>query len=114
MGVVEDKIKDLLVQFQADETLGGYCAQILAAFPETQPKPGMSQTRALEEPLTSREMEILELLRERLTNKEIANRLVISPGTVKGHTINIYQKLSVNGRRQAVAKAVDLGILPAE
>jgi ATP/maltotriose-dependent transcriptional regulator MalT len=46
-----------------------------------------------------------------LTNKEIAARLVISVGTVKQHAYNINQKLNVRGRRQAVAKAISLGIL---
>jgi LuxR family maltose regulon positive regulatory protein len=61
--------------------------------------------------LTDRELEILELLYKRLSNKEIAAQLVISPGTVKGHTIKIYQKLDVNSRRQAVEKAISLGLL---
>ena len=63
------------------------------------------------EPLTNRELQVLKLLREHLTNKEIAAQLVISPGTVKGHTIRIYQKLDVKGRSQAVEKALSLGIL---
>ena len=63
------------------------------------------------ESLTIREMDVLELLAERLSNKEIAAQLVISPGTVKGHTIRIYNKLDVQGRQQAVEKAKALGIL---
>ena len=65
-------------------------------------------------PLTNREMQILEFLGKRLTNKEIAAQLVIAPGTVKAHTIHIYQKLAVKGRRQAVEKSIALGILPAK
>ena len=61
--------------------------------------------------LHSSEQEVLELLAERLSNKEIAARLVISPATVKRHTINIYQKLQVNSRREAVAKGMALRIL---
>jgi LuxR family maltose regulon positive regulatory protein len=63
------------------------------------------------EPLTNRELDVLELMAQRLTNKEIAAQLIISSGTVKLHAHNIYQKLDVNGRRQAVAKATALGIL---
>ncbi len=63
------------------------------------------------EPLTSRESEVLELLAQRLSNQEIAAKLVVSVATVKRHTANIYQKLHVNSRRQAVAKAQAIGQL---
>jgi LuxR family transcriptional regulator, maltose regulon positive regulatory protein len=63
------------------------------------------------EVLTNRELDVLELLQARLTNKEIAARLFVSPETVKKHTFGIYRKLGVSGRRQAVAVALDRRIL---
>jgi len=51
------------------------------------------------------------MLAHRLSNKEIAAKLFISPETVKKHLNNIYGKLSVSNRRQAVEKAETLGIL---
>lgn len=66
---------------------------------------------ALIEPLTARELEVLQLLTEGLSNREIAQRLVIATGTVKRHTINLYGKLGVNSRTQAVAQARRLNIL---
>jgi LuxR family maltose regulon positive regulatory protein len=94
--------------------------RILAAFPEPQQMiasgDAVSRSRAansgLVEPLTDRELEVLALLRERLSNKEIASQLVLSTATVKRYTINVYQKLGVNKRRDAVIKAEALGILP--
>lgn len=61
--------------------------------------------------LTDREHEVLRLLSRRLSNKEIANQLFISPLTVKVHTDHIYQKFNVNNRRDAVIAAVAAGIL---
>jgi LuxR family maltose regulon positive regulatory protein len=63
------------------------------------------------EPLTEREFEVLKLLAVRLSNKEIAQMLVISPRTVKKHTTHIYRKLYVHKRREAVVKAIQIGLL---
>jgi LuxR family transcriptional regulator, maltose regulon positive regulatory protein len=65
----------------------------------------------LVEPLTDRELDVLALLRERLSDKEIAHKLGLSTATVKRHAANLYGKLGVNTRRDAVLKAEALGIL---
>ena len=65
---------------------------------------------SLVEPLTPRELDVLALLAQGLTNKEIAQRLVISPGTVKQHAYNLFQKLQVSNRQQAVTQASAWGI----
>lgn len=67
---------------------------------------------ALIEPLSRRELEILHLLAEGKTNQEIAQRLIIANGTVKAHAANIYRKLDVANRTEAVTRARQLGILP--
>ena len=64
------------------------------------------------DPLSKREQQVLGLLAERLSNKEIADELNISVVTVKRHTANIYDKLGVHSRRKAVAKAAGLGLFP--
>ena len=66
---------------------------------------------ALVEPLTPRELEVLHLIAEGLTNQQIAEELIISVGTVKSYTNQIYGKLGVNSRTQAVARARAVGIL---
>ncbi|UCF98311.1 MAG: hypothetical protein JSV89_01965 [Spirochaetaceae bacterium] len=65
------------------------------------------------EPLSRRETEVLELLARGASNKEVARLLYISLHTVKWHTANIYGKLCVENRTQAVAKARALGLLSA-
>jgi ATP/maltotriose-dependent transcriptional regulator MalT len=70
-----------------------------------------SAAEGLIEPLTGREIEVLALLAQRLTYKEIGAQLFISAGTVSQHAVRIYQKLQVNNRRQAVVKAQALGLL---
>jgi LuxR family maltose regulon positive regulatory protein len=101
-----------------------YIRRILAAFPPEasagrlgdviiHPVPHAANTPALIEPLTAREYDILVLLSQRLSNKEIAQKLNITTDTVKRHTYNIYQKLAVNRRADAIARATALGILAA-
>ncbi|MCB9097930.1 MAG: hypothetical protein H6632_00205 [Anaerolineales bacterium] len=62
-------------------------------------------------PLTQRELELLELVDQRLTVAEMADRLVISPNTVKKHVSNIYTKLGAKNRREAIATAKEVGLL---
>ncbi len=68
----------------------------------------------LAEPLTPRELDILTLLQKPLSNKEIAQKLHISYETAKRHIANIYGKLGVNRRWDAVARAIELHILPPD
>jgi LuxR family maltose regulon positive regulatory protein len=105
---------DLLRRMQNREPFVEYIASILQAFGDASDHAAEPEGRKqLAEPLTNREAEILELLAKRYSNKEIAAELVISPATVKGHTINLYQKLSVHNRRDAVWAARALGLIPS-
>jgi LuxR family maltose regulon positive regulatory protein len=61
--------------------------------------------------LSPRETEVLQLIAQGLTNKEIAQKLVIAPSTAKRHTVNIYNKLGVSNRAEATAKAYELGLV---
>jgi LuxR family maltose regulon positive regulatory protein len=63
------------------------------------------------EPLSERELEVLRLIADGFSNAEIAQRLIIAHGTVKRHTNNIYGKLGVQSRTQAVARSRELGLL---
>jgi LuxR family maltose regulon positive regulatory protein len=95
-----------------------YTSRLLAAFPIVEPEqtdPSKTQAPKSEsvEPLSERELEVLQLIAKGLTNPEIAARLFLSLNTVKVHTRNIYGKLGVNNRTQAVARARALGILPS-
>lgn len=62
--------------------------------------------------LTPREHEILGLIAEGLSNREIAERLFVSENTVKTHSSRVFEKLSVNRRVQAVQRGKDLGLIP--
>jgi LuxR family maltose regulon positive regulatory protein len=120
----------LLKQLLRQNVALDYIRQILAAFrdderavvPEAADQPTASPPKPRRpfppsqspvEPLTNRELDVLDLLEQRLSNNEIADNLFISPKTVKKHLENIYGKLNVNSRRQAVEKATALGILPS-
>jgi LuxR family maltose regulon positive regulatory protein len=116
-------MSDLLIRTTRQKAHPGYVEQILAGFGngeirlEQDASDGQGTSRpslsnqALVEPLTNREIEILSILAKRLSNDVIAQKLFISPETVKRHLYNIYQKLGVKNRQQAIAKAESTGIL---
>ncbi|MFZ2486503.1 MAG: response regulator transcription factor [Anaerolineae bacterium] len=66
---------------------------------------------ALEEPLSERELEILRLLAQGMTNREIAQQLFLAEGTVKNYVTNILGKIGARDRTQAALRAHELGIL---
>ncbi len=87
-----------------------FTGKLLIAFPKMgtdRQKPAAE----LVEPLSKREIEVLEQLAKGLTNRQIAQQMVISLDTVKTHTGNIYSKLGVNNRTQAVIQARTLGLI---
>jgi LuxR family maltose regulon positive regulatory protein len=79
--------------------------------PSTWPPASKTGVQPSVEPLTNRELDILQLLADRLYDKEIAKALSISVWTVRTHVRHIFEKLHVTGRRQAVLKAEELGLL---
>ena len=98
----------LISQIDVNEQLRSYVSQIQVAFRKIEQPLG---SKIGIEPLTNRELEVLVLLAERRTNKEIAIQLAISSGTVRQHAYNLYQKLDVSNRREAVSRAIELGLL---
>jgi len=85
-----------------------YARTLLAAFV----KPAREMpSQSLIDPLSERECQVLQLLTTDLSGPEIAEKLMVSVNTVRFHTKNIYGKLGVNNRRQAVARAESLGLL---
>ncbi len=102
----------------------GYMQEILAAFPKAEPAGkgrsvdngfALDEFLAPVEKLTPRELEILQRIAAGDSNQSIAGQLIITLSAVKKHTGNIFNKLNVNSRTQAIARARQLGLLnPAE
>lgn len=95
-----------------------YPAKLLTALGEKSPAALARQPArgapSLVEPLSERELEILELIAQGLSNQEISRRLYVALSTVKGHNQNIFGKLGVKRRTEAVARARALGLLAEE
>jgi DNA-binding NarL/FixJ family response regulator len=85
-------------------------AKVMAEF-SRMTRPHLVNANTLAEPLSTRELEILRLVANGLSNKEIADNLVIAEGTVKNHLTSILGKLEARDRMQAVIKARDLGLI---
>ncbi len=98
----------LLQEARSRDVLPDYVAKLLAACGADLALPSEA---ALPEPLTPREQEILELIAAGLTNREIAQQLVISPTTVKKHAGNILGKLGVSNRTEAATRARELDLI---
>jgi LuxR family maltose regulon positive regulatory protein len=106
-------MRELLRQAAVRGGRPGYVSKLLAALgsePPDQPRTSPLAT-PLVEPLSQRELQVLRLWTTHLTSIEIAEELVISVNTVRSHIKNIYEKLDVHSRREAVARAQDLGLL---
>jgi len=97
-GVMPDYIGKLLSAFDAEQR-------------KSEGKPDLPPAQPLIEPLSQRELEILHLIARGLSNRQIAERLFLALDTVKGHNRNIFDKLQVKSRTEAVARAHELGLL---
>ncbi|MCA9925039.1 MAG: hypothetical protein KC421_21845 [Anaerolineales bacterium] len=108
-------IAGLLKRCQVSGVRQSYVQALLAACGQTAPDVVQSPVSSLQspliEPLSERELEVLALIADGLSNREIAAKLVLSLPTIKWHTSNIYGKLGVRNRVTAVARARELHIL---
>lgn len=111
-------LAQLLRAAAAHSRLPGLAGRLLAAFdsePSSSPgasaRPSAGAAPQLIEPLSQRELDVLRLFRADLSGPEIAGELVIALSTLRTHTKHIYGKLGVNGRRAAVSRAIELGLL---
>jgi LuxR family maltose regulon positive regulatory protein len=113
-----EPMAQLLSEAAARGIMPDYTAKLLTAFEaeeqESEDKSYPSSARSphsLMEPLSQRELEILQLIAQGLSNRQISQRLFLALSTVKGHNRIIFSKLMVGSRTEAVARARELGLL---
>ncbi len=105
----------LLREVSAREIMPDYTDKLLAAFEaekrKGEDKPDLHPGQPLIEPLSQRELKILQLIAQGLSNREIGERLFLALDTIKGHNRKIFDKLQVQSRTEAIARARELGLL---
>jgi LuxR family maltose regulon positive regulatory protein len=100
---------ELLSKFKSSK-LQQYANRILAALTPSI-HPSSFSIQPLIDPLSDRELEVLRLIAQGLSNQEITQKLVVALSTVKGHNLRIFAKLQAKSRTEAVARARELGLL---
>ncbi len=105
----------LLLEAASRGIMPDYTGKLLAAFEaekrRSEDKSPLPPTQPLIEPLSQREIKILQLIAQGLSNREIGERLFLALDTVKGHNRNIFDKLQVHSRTEAIARARELSLL---
>ena|SRR5215216_4904773 len=105
----------LLSEAAAQGIMPDYIGKLLAVFEAEEQKstgdPQLPPAQPLIEPLSQYELKVLKLITQGLSNREISERLFLALDTVKGHNRRIYDKLQVQRRTEAVARARELGLL---
>jgi LuxR family maltose regulon positive regulatory protein len=104
---MNDYMNKLLAAFATPE---GQSAKV-HPFDIAQDKPSSFNLQPPVEPLRDRELEVLSLIAEGRSNQEIADKLILGLSTVKTHVNNLFRKLDVSSRTQAIARARELGLL---
>jgi LuxR family transcriptional regulator, maltose regulon positive regulatory protein len=108
-------IARLLAEVHARDFLPGYTGMLLAAHCSEEQEPAdhasPSMFQPLEEPLSRRELEVIRLISQGRSNKEISDTLFLAIDTVKGHNRRIFRKLGGQSRTEAVARAREIGLL---
>jgi LuxR family transcriptional regulator, maltose regulon positive regulatory protein len=101
----------LLAQATARGKMTDYTARLLAALAAAEQQSAAAPAQSLIEPLSERELEVLQLIAQGLSNREIGEQLYLALDTVKGHNRRIFDKLGVQRRTEAVARGRELGLL---
>jgi LuxR family maltose regulon positive regulatory protein len=111
----------LLAEAAARGVMPAYVGRLISAFEAEKSSssgeshrtssPASPLSQPLDEPLSQRELEVLQLIAQGLSNREISERLFLALDTVKGHNRKIFDKLQVQSRTEAIARARELGLL---
>jgi LuxR family maltose regulon positive regulatory protein len=108
-------MSQLLFEAASRGIMPDYICKLLAAFEsdaqQSEDKPDLSPDQPRNELLSQRELEVLQLIAQGLSNDEIGKRLFLALDTVKGHNRKIFDKLQVQRRTEAVARAHEMGLL---